>query len=523
MWSEYGVNVDFPPQTRITLPILLKPAYDVDTWTRRSLRHTDFEMMKLNVTHRVFLAILAANAVIVLCMFLIMQWSMDRGFLRYVNQQEQNRIERLATKLGKAYGAAGGWGFILRSPDTISQLIGETVTEGSSQPNSPPIANETRQELLHQPEATSTRRFYRLERRIVVLDAQRGQVFGSGNPADIKNYIPITDKRKVVGYLGLLPNKFLSDNHQLKFVKDQKFIFALIAMLMLLVAAAISLPLARLLVRPLRKLAAATGHLSSGRYDIRVPVDSDDEFGHLSRDFNALALSLDKNEHARRQFVADISHELRTPLAILGGEIEAIQDGLQDLSYESIGSLQVEVFRLNRLVDDLYQLALSDVGALAYRKSDVNLTDILCEAMDRARPKLAERSLTLSALLLQDPVIVFADAERLAQLFDNLLENSQKYTDAGGSIDVSLESDTGCATVNIKDSGPGVTEEERGKLFDRLYRVEGSRSRSSGGAGLGLAICRNIVAAHEGAIEAFHSPFGGIWIRITLPLSEVRQ
>jgi two-component system sensor histidine kinase BaeS len=298
-------------------------------------------MMKLNVTHRVFLAILAANAVIVLCMFLIMQWSMDRGFLRYVNQQEQNRIERLATKLGKAYGAAGGWGFILRSPDTISQLIGETVTEGSSQPNSPPVANETRQELLHQPEAASTRRFYRLERRIVVLDAHRGQVFGSGNPADIKNYKPITDKRKVVGYLGLLPNKFLSDNHQLKFVKDQKFIFALIAMLMLLVAAAISLPLARLLVRPLRKLAAATGHLSSGRYDIRVPVDSDDEFGHLSRDFNALALSLDKNEHARRQFVADISHELRTPLAILGGEIEAIQDGLQDLSYESIGSLRL--------------------------------------------------------------------------------------------------------------------------------------------------------------------------------------
>ena len=192
-------------------------------------------------------------------------------------------------------------------------------------------------------------------------------------------------KGKVVGYLGVLPSKFLSDTHQLKFVKEQKLVFALVALLMLLVAAAISLPLARLLVRPLKKLAAATSHLSSGHYDIRVPVDSDDEFGHLSRDFNALALSLDKNEQARRQFVADISHELRTPLAILGGEIEAIQDGLQDLSLESIGSLQVEVFRINRLVDDLYQLALSDVGALAYRKSDVNLTDILTRS-DKSCP-----------------------------------------------------------------------------------------------------------------------------------------
>jgi two-component system sensor histidine kinase BaeS len=357
----------------------------------------------------------------------------------------------------------------------------------------------------------------------VVLDAKHSPIFGTSNPANIGIYKPITVKGNVVGYLGLLPSKFLSDNHQLKFVKDQKFVFALIAMLMLLVAAAISLPLARLLVRPLRKLAAATGHLAAGQYAIRVPVDSDDEFGHLARDFNSLALSLDKNEHARRQFVADISHELRTPLAILGGEIEAIQDGLQDLSYESIGSLQVEVFRLNRLVDDLYQLALSDVGALAYRKSAVNLTDILCEAIDRARPKLAELSLTLTALLPQDPVFVFADPERLAQLFDNLLENSQKYTDGGGTIDVSLESDKGCVTVNIKDSGPGVTEEERGKLFDRLYRVEGSRSRSFGGAGLGLAICRNIVEAHEGAIEALPSPLGGIWIKITLALSEGRQ
>ena len=250
--------------------------------------------MKLNVTHRVFLAILAANAVIVLCMFLIMQWSMDRGFLRYVNQLEQSRMNRLATKLEKAYGISGGWGFIQKSPDSVSQLIGETVTEGPTQSPSSPVANESRQDLLHQPEASSNRRYYRLERRIVVLDAQRVLIFGAGNPTDIKNFIPITDKRKVVGYLGLLPSKFLSDNHQLKFVKDQKFILALIAMLMLLVAAAISLPLARLLVRPLRKLAAATGHLSSGRYDIRVPVDSDDEFGHLSRDFNSLALSLDK-------------------------------------------------------------------------------------------------------------------------------------------------------------------------------------------------------------------------------------
>ena len=479
-------------------------------------------MMRLNVTQRVFLAILAANGIVVLFMFLIMQWSMDRGFLKYVNQLEQNRMERLAIKLGKAYGVSGSWEFIQQSPETLSQLIGETIAESSTPPPAP-VANEAKQERLNQPDAPPNRRSFRFERRIVVLDARRNQVFGSSNPAEIPLFKPISVRGKEVGYLGLLPSKFLSDAHHLKFVKEQKLVFALIALLMLLVAAAISLPLARLLVRPLKKLAAATSHLSSGQYDIRVPVDSDDEFGHLSRDFNALALSLDKNEQARRQFVADISHELRTPLAILGGEIEAIQDGLQDLSLSSISSLQVEVFRINRLVEDLYQLALSDVGALAYRKTDVDLSGILTDSINRARPALAEKSLILSVHLPTEPVFLFADAERMSQLFDNLVNNSQKYTDTGGTLDISLEVAPSALIIDFKDSAPGATEEERRKLFDRLYRVEGSRSRASGGAGLGLAICRNIVEAHEGIIEALHSPLGGILMRITLPLSGGRQ
>ena len=346
---------------------------------------------------------------------------MDRGFLKYVNQLEQNRIDRLVEKLGRSYSTGGKWDSLKNNPDSISRLLSETYSADSVQSPSLPIVNEAKRELASQGEPSTRRRSYRLEKRIIVLDASRNPVFGPGNPADVEMFKQISIKGKVVGYLGLLPNKFISDMHQLKFVTEQKLVFALIALLMLLVAVAISLPLARLLVRPLKKLAAATGHLSDGRYDVRVPVDSDDEFGHLSRDFNALALSLDRNEQARRQFVADISHELRTPLAILGGEIEAIQDGIQDLSLESIDSLQVEVFRINRLVEDLYQLALSDVGALAYRKCDVNVVEILDEAINRARPQCEERNLTLRTFLPQSPVVVFADAERLTQLFDNLL------------------------------------------------------------------------------------------------------
>ena len=476
--------------------------------------------MKLNITQRVFFAILAANAIIVLSMFLIMQWTMDRGFLKYVNQLELNRVERLAGKLGRVYGKSGSWESLKNDHDALSKLIVETVSEDSPQASSVPVSRDASREQVIQAEASPNRRYFRLERRIVILDATRSQIFGSPYSEQIDTFTPITCNGAKVGYLGLQPNKFISDIHQLRFVKEQKSIFGLIALVMLLVAVAISLPLARRLVKPLKKLAAATGHLSSGRYDARVPVESNDEFGQLSRDFNHLALSLDNNERARRQFVADISHELRTPLSILGGELEAIQDGIQDLSLESIGSLQSEVFRLNRLVDDLYQLALSDVGALAYRKADVTLSEIVCESIDRARPKLAERSLEIYTHLPYDPIKVFADSERLAQLFDNLIGNSHKYTDPGGIIDISLLSAHGTAIIDIKDSSPGVSGEDRGRLFDRLFRVDGSRNRSTGGAGLGLAICRNIVEAHEGTIEALDSPFGGVWIRIVLPLTE---
>jgi two-component system sensor histidine kinase BaeS len=249
-------------------------------------------------------------------------------------------------------------------------------------------------------------------------------------------------------------------------------------------------------------------------------VAGTDELGQLARDFNSLALTLEKNEQARRQWVADISHELRTPLAVLRGEVEALQDGVRQTTPETLHSLHSEVMRLSRMVDDLHQLALSDVGALTYRKRKVNLGEELREAADSFRSGFAGKGIMLAADLPSAPAIdVFADPERLHQLFNNLLDNSLKYTEAGGRLDIRLETGEGVASIHFMDSAPGVPEAEIGRLFDRLYRVESSRSRATGGAGLGLAICRNIVEAHEGTITAKPSPLGGVWITVVLPVA----
>lgn len=481
--------------------------------------------MKIGITHRLFLAILAAASLAVLSMFLIMHWSIDRGFLRYVNTMEQARLVRLAEGLEEGYAGEGSWDFLRRDPARWRRLVAASLPDeeagparggrGGGRMERPPGGEGPPPGPLP---PQLTRRFVM---RLFLLDGDRRPLFG---PAEIPRNVelkPLRHQGRVVGYLGLLPRRQLSDEHQLRFVRQQKLALALVAGVVVLLAAGLSLPLANRLLRPIRGLAAATHRLAAGEFDIRVPVTSSDELGHLARDFNMLALTLERNEEARRRWIADISHELRTPLAVLRGEIEALQDGVREASPEAVRSLHGEVMRLARLVDDLYQLSLSDLGALSYRKEPLDLAELVTDALSAYRSEFAAKGIALSEEIPGSVrAVVFGDPERLRQLLANLLDNSLKYTDAGGKLAVRLACRDGKAVVDFQDSAPGVPESALPKLFDRLYRVETSRSRAAGGAGLGLAICRNIVEAHAGQIEAHLSPLGGIWIRVMLPLTE---
>lgn len=478
--------------------------------------------VKLKIKYRLFLAILAATGAVVISMFIIIQWSIGRGFLRYVNTIEQTRMELLAGELEDAFATHGNWNFLRDNPRQFVRLMVQTLPEEhidhkrmkriekwiakNSKPSPPP-------------DALPPRLGRHFELRVILLDALQKPVYGTMPKDEKVDFKSIKYNGTVVGYLGLLPRKHLSDDRQLRFIKQQKEALALVAGAILLISAAISLPLANRLVRPLKRLAAATHRLASGRFDTRVAVDSSDEVGQLARDFNTLALTLEKNEEARRQWVADISHELRTPISVLRGEIEAIQDGLREPTPEAIQSLHGEIMRLSRLVDDLYQLSLSDVGALTYRKEELNLPDILMQAIDPFRADFAHRNIDLDLKGIRERLTIFGDRQRLRQLFDNLLGNTLKYTDPGGRLDIRLERIGNLAVIHFQDSSPGVPEADLAKLFDRLYRVESSRSRQTGGAGLGLAICRNIVEAHEGSISALPSPHGGLGIKIELPLA----
>ncbi|MCI0653989.1 MAG: ATP-binding protein, partial [Methylococcaceae bacterium] len=371
----------------------------------------------------------------------------------------------------------------------------------------------------HLPKPDPARRYVPLSYRLMLLASDKSMIFGRKESVDRLSLNPIRVKGRTVGYVGVLPGPALNELGEIQFLERQGKSFVIIAVLMVLFSAGLALPLAHTLVRPLGRITAASKSLALGHYEVRVPVQSDDELGRLARDFNELARALGKTEQNRRQWVADISHELRTPLSVLRGELEALQDGVRPLERAAIDSLYADVMRLGRLVEDLYQLSMADLGALSYRKTAIDPVEILEDDLKALRNEFHRRDIKVTLTNRLDRIVALhADPDRLSQLFRNLLNNTLRYTDQGGKLKIRIDREGGNLVLEFQDSAPGVTEPELSRLFERFYRVEVSRSRNLGGAGLGLALCRSIVEAHNGRITARPSPFGGLGIRIDLPL-----
>jgi two-component system sensor histidine kinase BaeS len=351
---------------------------------------------------------------------------------------------------------------------------------------------------------------------VVLEDAQHvpviGQPLGSGEPL----VAPIVHGGATVGWLKLQRPQIVGPDSQfLEQILKTGWIVAGIA---LVLAAIVAFLMAHRLLAPIRRLAAATHRLSLGDFSKPVQVVSEDELGQLTRDFNRLAATLRDAEEARRGFLADISHDLRTPLSILRAEIDALHDGVVPVTPQAVASLHAEVAMLGHLVNDLYELAVSDLGPGGYQFEEVDVAALVAEAAESFRQRLAARNLTLdTSAIPRTPLFARGESRRLTQLLANLLENALRYTDPGGRVALAVREERGEIVVDVMDSAPGVEEALRPRLFERLFRVEPSRSREFGGAGLGLALCRSIARAHGGQVEAKASPLGGLWIELRLP------
>lgn len=478
--------------------------------------------MKISLHYKLFGAFLAAILAVVLYMSLVMQWSFDRGFLNYVNMVEHEQLEKLAENLEEYYQTDTGWRKLQDDPRQLLLFLIDSYPEGRQKERLLKKMRGGHSSKFRLPEGSlPAEQRLPFFLRIFLLDEDGRTLLGYDPGQANTDRIDLYYQNRRVGTLGVHFAQNLSGSHQLLFARQHKGALVLVAVAGFLLAAGLSLPISHRLTRPIRQLAAATRDLASGRYETRIQVDSGDELGRLSHDFNDLAEILEKNRRSRSRWFADISHELRTPLAILQGKIEALQDGVYKPDDDVFAALHREVMHLGRLVDDIYQLSLSDQGAMSYNRTNVDPVWALERAVSFLQGEVANKGLVLEKeVRIDSPVAIFADNERLTQLFTNLLSNSIRYTDRGGVIRIEVEADGDEVRYVFNDSSPGVPEEKLEELFNRLYRVEPSRCRELGGAGLGLSICRNIVIAHSGTIDAGPSELGGLSMTITIPVSE---
>ncbi|MDF2652771.1 MAG: integral rane sensor signal transduction histidine kinase [Paenibacillus sp.] len=277
------------------------------------------------------------------------------------------------------------------------------------------------------------------------------------------------------------------------------------------------------LTLPLKKLISAIERVSQGDLNVKVPVNSKDEYGKVAQTFNDMTLRLREAEDARRRLVADVAHELRTPLSIMQLKLENAQQTGQYVPPEMLLRLHDEVIRLGLLVEDLHVLSLAEAGRLALDCKPLDLSARLEKVVDDVKMEAEENGLEMCFYSNTRPVTVMADARRITQVFINLLTNAIRYTPEGGKISVVIEDkvldrNAVYTCVSVIDTGIGIPAEELDHLFDRFYRVEKARSRHTGGTGLGLSIAHHFVRAHGGFIRVVSEPDQGTTFTVYLPL-----
>lgn len=492
--------------------------------------------MRIKFRYKVFLTLIVNSLVIVICMLLFGRYYAHRNFEEYVSKVEMERLDELAEVLSKIYRKDQNWDSVLKNWDewlkVISmpsgppprQNIGGEPSLGAPPPMPPPS-------IGGHPGKGERPRFGELPPppgpppesiapRMGLFDVDKRPVTGIESTS-VEDYRlgPILVDGLPVGWLGLKKRDRLTHPLDLAFIRQQSQTFYTVGGVALLLASVVTVGLSRHILSPVRELAEGARALTSRRFQTRIGIGSRDEFGQLATDFNAMAQALEHYEQMRRQWMADISHELRTPLAILRGEIEAMQDGVREPTREALESLHFEVLHLSRIVHELHDLSLMESKAFEGKQTALNPLEVLKDILGSFHTLCEQHGIRIEADIDETShVTIMADADRLKQLYSNLVENTLRYANAPGVLRISHERLSDRVLLRFEDSGPGVPEESLGRLFDRLYRVDKARSRARGGSGLGLSICKSIVESFGGWIEASNAPSAGLRISIGFPV-----
>ncbi|MGR5165750.1 ATP-binding protein [Vibrio astriarenae] len=484
------------------------------------MRHT---FRHLSLFQKLFLSLLITSVVLLSGMAIVINFSFKKGLQDYINQDEVAKVELIASQLSSYYSEAYGWQRMKESPHIWSSLLRQYGEAPPPRlPRRPPPGKSHHTQFQHtQAELEKHTSFIPLSARLQLRDISDRRVLGDPKLDSVDlcdtTLVPVMYRDQLVGNIVILQSKQTPNELAEAFLDAQLKNVVMIVVAALIVTLLVASIFVGYLLKPLQALNIGAKKVSQGDLTYRIPQHSEDELGQLIDTFNRLSETLGQQKQIREQWISDISHELRTPLAVLRGEIEAIEDGIRQPNQDNIRSLHGQVMTLAKLVEDLHQLALSDVNTLVEQEFiEFQLDDLLNEVAHRFTNRFDTKQLSLQ-VEMPAPISFWGDQDAISRLITNLLENSYRYTNEQGVVKVSGVESEDVVRIIVEDSAPSVPNEALPRLFERLYRVDKSRSRASGGSGLGLSICENIVKAHNGTITATHSELGGITVTVTLP------
>lgn len=495
--------------------------------------------MRFSLQKKFFLAFFSIGVILVLLTAGVMHHEVREGFDEYVTNAKLKRLGKVESVLVHMYNQdgslevlrkSGAWTELLTSIEAVRRE--QFAARGTEAPNS----NRNPETVAREDKAIASSVSIMLQNRgadvekpadpipiyargVALLDA-RG-MFLAGETVDAQNarFEPIRNEQKQIIAYWLVSRDGSAYDSLARTFMDQQL---KVSLLMLAIAAALSGIIAWSLSmhfrRPIADLQTGFRAVAAGQLNTRLNAEQGNEIGDIATHFNRMTAQLEAQESARRQWVADTSHELRTPLTVLRMRTEAMRDGIVPNTDEEWQRSIKCIEDLTVLVNDLQLMARATSGQWDLHIEPIEVNQWLAGVVDSHKPAFEQANLTLSFVPMMQPVVIRGDEQRLQQVIRNILVNSLRYTDAPGQVVVSLmQSDMGIK-ICIKDSAPGVPEEALSHLFERFYRVDGSRNRASGGSGLGLAISQGIIAAHQGNITVAHSDLGGLQVNIELPL-----
>jgi len=494
------------------------------------------EPMKL--IHKFFLAFFITNITLVGLMFAFIYMNFSVEFNHFVEKEEHKHLNEVKQQLVSLYSEFGSW-----DPISDNTQLWRSIVAPEKNPNTSEVYSKDNTSFAHNTQSINNKKVINKQaatqkkspsmlwvnlpadllqtgKRISLYDENKQVVVGRADINENPYIEAVLLNNTVIGWIGLVPSNLVENSPAEAFLSAQLHNYLLITLFVILLAFIMAIVLSRHLIKPIKQIVVGTSELNKGNFSSRIKPLTQDELGTLSKNFNELAGTLEHNQQMRFQWVSDTSHELRTPLTVLRSHLLAVQEGVFIADEKRISLLINQVDNLSHIVDDLAQLTNSDTANLTYNAVDIDVCEMLQQLIESYTPRFEEHNLSLNSQALQhtDSCLVSGDKDRLHQLFANLLENTCRYTHAGGQINIEINKFEHELVIIVHDSAPGVLPEEHTKLFERFYRVEKSRNRDYGGSGLGLSLCKQIAEAHGGDIAIQDSPLGGLAVKVTFPI-----